>query len=180
MATLQSSGAISLSQVQAVMGGANPISLSEYYRGGAYVPATKSVSTTVYEPTSGYYYTTTGGLGSGNPNSFWWLDAMVSGPTYPPIGYDPAIAGIRWFGTYISYNVGNRYTTSYTSGGYTYERGPYQVAYSSSDGLYGPYHTTEYYSVRRWYVSTSTISINTGVPSSGTISLSNLYGAEKP
>ncbi len=179
MAFLQSSGAISLSQVQAVMGGANPISLSEYYRGGAYVPATKSVSTTVYEPTSGYYYTSTGGLWSGNPNTFWWLDG-ASSVSYPPVGYDPATAGIRWSGTYISYNAGNRYTTSYTSGGYTYEKGSLQYAYNAADGMYGPYHIYEFFSIRRWYVSTSTVSINTGVPSSGTISLSNLYGAEKP
>lgn len=37
--TLQSSGAISLSQIQAEFGGSNPISISEYYRGGSYVPA---------------------------------------------------------------------------------------------------------------------------------------------
>ena len=34
---LQSSGAISLSDIQTEFGGSNPISLSEYYRGGAYV-----------------------------------------------------------------------------------------------------------------------------------------------
>lgn len=33
---LQSSGAISLSDIQTEFGGSNPISLSEYYRGGAY------------------------------------------------------------------------------------------------------------------------------------------------
>lgn len=34
---LQSSGAISLSDIQTEFGGSNPISLSEYYRGGSYV-----------------------------------------------------------------------------------------------------------------------------------------------
>ena len=34
---LQSSGAISLANIQTEFGGSNPISLSEYYRGGAYV-----------------------------------------------------------------------------------------------------------------------------------------------
>ena len=34
---LQSSGAISLSDIQTEFGGTNPISMSEYYRGGAYV-----------------------------------------------------------------------------------------------------------------------------------------------
>jgi len=32
--TLQSSGAISFSQIQTEFGGSNPISISEYYRGG--------------------------------------------------------------------------------------------------------------------------------------------------
>jgi len=46
--TLQSSGAISLSQIQSEFGGSNPISLSEYYRNGSYVT---SNNTSV--PTSG-------------------------------------------------------------------------------------------------------------------------------
>lgn len=37
---LQSSGAISLSNIQTEFGGSNPISLSEYYKGGTYVPST--------------------------------------------------------------------------------------------------------------------------------------------
>lgn len=45
---LQGSGAISLAQIQAEFGGSNPISMSEYYRGGAYVG---SSNTNV--PTSG-------------------------------------------------------------------------------------------------------------------------------
>lgn len=45
---LQSSGLITLAQIQAEFGGSNPISLSEYYRGGAYVTAN---NTSV--PTSG-------------------------------------------------------------------------------------------------------------------------------
>lgn len=36
---LPASGAMSFSQLQTEFGGANPISLSEYYRGGAYVPS---------------------------------------------------------------------------------------------------------------------------------------------
>lgn len=35
---IQASGAIALSQIQTEFGGSNPISLSEYYRNGAYVP----------------------------------------------------------------------------------------------------------------------------------------------
>ena len=39
---LQTSGAISLTQVQAEFGGSYPASMSEYYQGGAYVPTTVS------------------------------------------------------------------------------------------------------------------------------------------
>jgi len=46
--TLQSSGLISFSQIQAELGGTNPISVSEYYRGGVY---TTTSNTNV--PTSG-------------------------------------------------------------------------------------------------------------------------------
>lgn len=50
--TLQSSGAISLSQVQTEFGGSNPVSMSEYYAGGTYVPSgTSGVNGSV--PTSG-------------------------------------------------------------------------------------------------------------------------------
>lgn len=37
--TLQSSGAITLANLQTEFGGSNPISLGEYYRNGAYVPS---------------------------------------------------------------------------------------------------------------------------------------------
>ena len=39
MSALQSSGAITLAQIQTEFGGSNPISMSEYYRGGSYVPS---------------------------------------------------------------------------------------------------------------------------------------------
>ena len=37
--TMTASGSISLDNIQTEFGGANPISLSEYYRGGSYVPS---------------------------------------------------------------------------------------------------------------------------------------------
>jgi hypothetical protein len=39
MSTLQSSGAISLNDIQTVFGGTNPIGMNEYYTGGVNVPA---------------------------------------------------------------------------------------------------------------------------------------------
>lgn len=50
--TIQSSGPIKFSELQTEFGGSNPVSLSEYYAGGAYVPAgTSGVNGAV--PTSG-------------------------------------------------------------------------------------------------------------------------------
>lgn len=50
--TLPSSGPLSLADIQTEFGGSNPISLSEYYAGGAYVPAGTS-GTNGPVPTSG-------------------------------------------------------------------------------------------------------------------------------
>lgn len=50
--TLPSSGPLSLADIQAEFGGSNPISLSEYYAGGAYVPA-GTTGTNGPVPTSG-------------------------------------------------------------------------------------------------------------------------------
>jgi hypothetical protein len=50
--TLQTSGAISLANIQTEFGGSNPISMSEYYAGGSYVPSGTS-GTNGAVPTSG-------------------------------------------------------------------------------------------------------------------------------
>lgn len=97
--TLPASGPISLSQIQAEFGGAQPISLSEYYRGGPNVPA---VSTTTTIPASGTISfdqfhgeadtapslsvsispTSAYGLGTGTPSTNN-VTAAVSGGTAP-------------------------------------------------------------------------------------------------
>lgn len=93
--TLQSSGALSLSQIQTEFGGANPIGMSEYYAGGANVPGgTSGVNGAV--PTSGtismskFYGTSdvpavsfspSGGASAGAPQSlsdFGQLNASVT------------------------------------------------------------------------------------------------------
>ena len=53
---IQSSGAISLSDIQTEFGGSNPISISEYYRGGTYVtPNNTSVPTSGTISLSNFY-----------------------------------------------------------------------------------------------------------------------------
>jgi hypothetical protein len=140
-----------LANVQAALGGSNPISLNEYYRGGAYVPTTRTVSGR--EPTSGEYYT-------------------FSNPVYF-VAYFSAGAGRSewaWSGAYV-YNAGGNPSTV-VSGIYTYYKGSFRGQFNTKAGPeldYGIYRT---YS--------STTSINTGVPSSGTISLNQLLGAQNP
>lgn len=97
---LQTSGAISLANLQGQYGGANPISMSEYHRktdNSGYVDHSKTVTT-------GEYYAT-------------------SGATYHWRTYLSTSHFLYWNGV----NVGNPSgsVTSYTTGGYTYLRGTY-------------------------------------------------------
>ena len=141
---LQTSGAISLSQVQGEFGGSNPISMSEYYRDGSYVPST--ITTT---STTGWQYSLQA------PTYYWVQSAGTS--TYT--GY--------WNGTSIGSTTGS----SLTNGGYTYERG------SLVDTISSKYGTTYFYEIRRTG-STST-TVNSSIPTSGTISMSQFYGGRK-
>jgi len=139
-----------LAHVQAQLGGSNPISLSEYYRGGAYVPSLRSFI--VYEPSGG------GFTYVGSPTTGWFNSYYTdkSGTYYSG-------SAIYWGGALISSFSGES-TTTVTVGSYTYYRG--------TDLGSGAFQ------IRR--TSTGTTSINTGVPSSGAISLNQLLGAENP
>ena len=142
---LQSSGAISLSQVQGEFGGSNPISMSEYYRNGSYVPSTISSTTT-----TAWQYSL-----SASPYYYW----SVAG----------SVTNIQWNSTSIGSPAAS--ATSFTAGGYTYERGTLIDTISSKSG------TSYFYQVRRTG-STST-TVNSSIPTSGTISMSNFYGGRK-
>lgn len=90
--TLQSSGAISFSQLQTEFGGANPISMSEYYAGGANVPSGTSgvngavptggtIAMSKFYGTSDVAFTPNGGESSGSPVAlydFGGTDASVT------------------------------------------------------------------------------------------------------
>ena len=146
-----------LAAVQSALGGSNPISMSEYYRGGSYVPTT-TTSTVTQNSTFRY---------NSYPRYFWNVEYMD--------GYEGASSGTSttWANVQVWMIGLNTSLTSYTSGGYTYYRGTLRVQINFDYGRY-----SKYYEVYRTYVSTT--SINTSVPSSGTISLSQLYGARNP
>lgn len=140
---LQTSGTITFAQIQAEFGGANPISLSEYYRGGAYVPTTISVAAGAW---SSY---------QGNTSTYYWRTIGTTDT-------------IRWANVQ---KASGAYSTTVTVGGYQYQRGTLYT--SVSGGKADP--VTYYYRVRRRVAASST-SVNTSIPSSGTIAMSNFYG----
>ena len=149
---LQSSGAISLANLQSEYGGSNPISMSEYYRNGGLVP--NSISSTGPGSYTSYQY---------SRNSTDW-NVFVFG-------------SINWGGSSIvsnSLNIGSS-TTSFSTGGFDYQRGSFQETVTSGSGKLTS--TVNHYSVRRRQSSvTTTTSVNQSVPTSGQISLSQFYG----
>lgn len=108
------------------------------------------VPSTLRDPTSGTYYSLS------VPTYFWYVDTSGS-PDYLYIEYNNTVV--------VSSVAVASGTTSYTSGGYTYYRGAFQY----NDGYGG-----DYYAFHREQ------SVNTSVPTSGMISLSNFYNAYYP
>lgn len=164
MAFLQASGAISLADIKNLFGG--NYAASSYYRGGAYIPSQKTVSTIVREPSSGEYF---------NQGQMAW--SCYLGVIRFVDGYNPNLIShnYNWFGS--SWPVSGD-VSSYTVGGYTYYRGSYHHLQGYNDG-YG-ISTWYFHYIYRTSGSSYQQNINTGIPTSGTISLSQFYGAEKP
>ena len=153
--TLQTSGAISLADLQTEYGGANPISISEYYRNGSYVPNSITTSTVVREPSTGYSYSLA------PPYYYWMRQATTPNRFY-----------VYWNGTAIlSAWEAPSGLSNWTSGGWTYYKGP-NLKYSS-------YGVNFYNDIYRQQGGTSTTNVNQSVPTSGTVSLSNYYGGRK-
>jgi len=143
--TLQTSGAISFSQLQSEYGGSNPISLSEYYRGGSYVPTTISQAAGSW---SSYL---------GDTSNTWDFGIWRT---------------IRWNGTQVNSTTDQNLSTSYSAGGYDYERGTQWDSFVTGGKF--PVTTIRYRIRRR--TSATTITVNTDVPSSGTIDMADFYG----
>ena len=74
MSTLQTSGAITLANIQSQFGGSNPISMSEYYKGGSYVSAPKNTATY----SSDYRVIRQGSWGSNGNVYFYWAGTLKS------------------------------------------------------------------------------------------------------
>jgi hypothetical protein len=110
-----------------------------------------TASSSTREPASGDYFT---------QPSYWWASSNTSGS---------GSNGVYWGGL-VGF-VSN--ATSLTVGSTTYFRGNFR--FSNLGCPCDPYVA---YGIFR--TVSSTVSINTGVPSSGQISISQLYGARNP
>ena len=150
---LQTSGAISLLNLQNEFGGSNPINISEYYRGGGLVPPTR------YEP--GPTSSTFGAASLSSPLNGW--AQRQDSPYTVRIFWNSDTQVVEFSGT----SLGS--PSSYTTGGWTYYRST--TATFTNVPFAGAYYYV--WSIRR----EQTININTNVPTSGQISLSNFYGA---
>lgn len=101
--TIQASGEITLSDIQAEFGGSNPVALSEYYRGGANVPSTAptaNIPTTGVISISDFY-----GATSIPPASatLKWSGVIANGQTldvsaFATTPYSTLVA-IQWYAT---------------------------------------------------------------------------------
>lgn len=147
---LPSSGPLSINDLKDFFGGPASPSISDYYRGGAYTPSTVSTTTT-----EGPFYNR---VFNGYWSNRWNVD-----------GLDPFWDFYWGTGPKLS----NYPSSSTTYAGYTYYQGP--TNYGSDPTC--PPGRVYYFNIYRTYVTT--VPANTGIPSSGTISISQFYGAEK-
>lgn len=113
---IPSSGAISLSTIQTEFGGSNPISLSEYYAGGSYVPA-GTTGTNGAVPSSGQI-SFSNFYGTQKAFEYWYTQYVKqTGATYTytyAVGYDSSnnvYSGGPWR------NFGTAYAQKADSGG---------------------------------------------------------------
>jgi hypothetical protein len=132
--TLPSSGPLTLADIQTEFGGSNPISLSEYYAGGAYVPAGTS-GTYGAVPSSGAisiqnFYGTSSVIVDFNDHS---VNASAGG--YSEAGYAIFGAGSAIGKVYEEYNGGGYSTLVQQWCTPTSQGGNYEVYAGDTSGV---------------------------------------------
>ena len=176
---LQTSGSISLSELASEFGGSAPHSLSEYYRGGANVPTTITTGVSAGNFTA-YQGNITGATGATgvitSVNYFWKVQLLSSsavwnGVSKPNTNPDELGAGL----------TGPHTQTLFLSNdGFEYERGPVIGLFAYPATSPGFTLNATLYQVRRRQAATETsTTVNTGIPSSGQVSLTDFYGGRK-
>ena len=173
---LQTSGSISISDLVSEFGGSAPHSLSEYYRGGSNVPST--ITTGVAAGSFGaYQYNINGFTASGvvQPGNYFWRTSLFSvqlvwnGQTVPDL--------LNLAGPSIPF--GPQTQTLLESGDtFEYQRGS-QIVTTNVLGAGFALPSTFFKIRRRQTATTTTTTANTGIPSSGQVSLTDYYGGRK-
>lgn len=158
--TLPASGALAFSLLQTEYGGANPISVSEYYRNGLYVPNSISVPT---------YY------------EGWTYPSYITLPVYGNVAddsisgsyYRRPVAGGLWVEFYGEPEGPLTEPTSPAIGDKWYVITRFSTFGSSATYEYAYMGRQE----RTWsnLVSYTDTPVNQSVPTSGTVSISNYY-----
>ena len=152
MANMPSSGPLRASKFKEVFGAGNPVRWSKMYRGGPFVPSQRN----------NYF-----------PGAYLLRD------TRGETGYIAVNSGN---GTYFEYFWGDQNTPVWSGeiGSKPIRLGPNRVwGYGRLDYL-GPFGDVDLYEIGRYeyFPPSNTVEqINTGVPTSGRISFSKLYGA---
>ena len=152
---LQTSGVIDFGQLQSEFGGSNPIGINEYYRGGSYVPSTIGGPAGSW----GSYIT---------PTTTYRWQVLWSGSSLVSLQ-------LKWNGTtvYSTTTQSNANLTQFNGvSSYDYGRG---TLYSTSGGNKGDPLTTKLYKIRR-RTTASSQTVNASIPTSGIISMNNMYG----
>jgi hypothetical protein len=179
---LQTSGAIGLDQIRTEFGIAGAVNLSQLYRGGAFVPSSRTVNTTVRDPTTGSYYQVP--PATIGPMAALRFDPVRIEEAWTVVAWSAEFGVTQWFRLWYTDGNGNTAGGEFietpgqvlqiNSGGRTWFRGPFQATEQSKSGQ-------DIFYYRLFFTSggTSTININQSVPSSGLIGLSNFYGAEQ-
>lgn len=151
-------GQVAFSDLQTEHGGTNPISISEYYRGGSNVPSTETTPAGSYDAYAG------------NTNQTWDVGGAVAA--------DLIYGGSTIASGDLVTNTGLINDTTFSTGGHDYQRtttswGTKTTGSGKNEVNY------QRYPVRR-RTSEFTTNINTSVPSSGQIGISSLRGSESP
>ena len=125
---LQSSGAISLNDVQTEFGGSNPIEIDEYYRGGSNVPDTTANAsipqsgTIAMDDFYGGDSTPAGGTDLFTFTSFTFTNAGQTGYSGPSLTQcQTAYSGEPWLSSYFTTNSGEQRWTVPATGSYLFE-----------------------------------------------------------
>ena len=155
---LQSTGQIKSSQIQTEFGGANPISLGEYYKNGSYVPSTVGGAAGAW----GSYTTST---------NYWYnmQNIQNTGVNYWEVFANGSTTAL---GTNLTLDSNNRVVI----GSYEYERAASAYTFFVPSGKNQQGQDSYYsYHYRKRTVATQ-VTVNTNIPTSGMISMSNMYG----